>query len=193
MRALITGGGGGWRAPCASGWKRPALSVCGGGADSGRYQPDVTELVAFREFARREAPTILLHCAAWTDVDGCARQPERADLVNALGTRNAATVAAERDIPIVYVSSNEVFAGKIGDAPFHEYDRAQPANPYGRSKWLGEEALRALWPRHYIVRTAWLYARGGRNFMQSLLAAARAGKPCASSWMKLPTRPRPMI
>ncbi len=177
MRALITGGRGRLARALRERLEASGASVCGGGADSGRYQPDVTELVAFREFARREAPTILLHCAAWTDVDGCARQPERADLVNALGTRNAATVAAERDIPIVYVSSNEVFAGKIGDAPFHEYDRAQPANPYGRSKWLGEEALRALWPRHYIVRTAWLYARGGRNFMQSLLAAARAGKP----------------
>ncbi len=144
MRALITGGRGRLARALRERLEASGASVCGSGADSGRYQPDVTELAAFREFARREAPTILLHCAAWTDVDGCARQPERADLVNALGTRNAATVAAERDIPIVYVSSNEVFAGKIGDAPFHEYDRAQPANPMAAANgWVRKHCARS--------------------------------------------------
>lgn len=176
MRALITGGKGRLGRALRKRLLANGAGICGSEAIPDGYQPDVTDLAAFRDFARHEAATIILHCAAWTDVDGCAQQPERADLVNALGTRNAATVAADHKIPIVYVSTNEVFSGRIGDAPFREYDRALPANPYGRSKWLGEEALRAIWPQHYIVRTSWLYARGGRNFMQGLLAAARAGK-----------------
>lgn len=177
MRALITGGRGRLARALRRRLECAGASVCADAARADAYQPDITDLNEFREFARQQQPDIILHCAAWTDVDGCARQPERANLVNALGTRNAATVAAEGDIPIVYVSSNEVFSGEMGGAPFHEYDRPQPANPYGRSKWLGEAALQALWPRHYIVRTAWLYARGGRNFAQSILSAARSGRP----------------
>ena len=177
MRALITGGKGRLGRALREQLLEIGAEICVSESDRLGYQPDVTQLNAFRDLAFQVQPSILLHCAAWTDVDGCAREPERAERVNATGTRNAATVAACLQIPIVYVSSNEVFSGQLGDAPFHEYDRAQPANHYGRSKWLGEEAVRAIWPRHYIVRTSWLYARGGHNFTQVMLAAARAGTP----------------
>ena len=176
MRVLITGGRGRLGRALRTLLPRAGAQVCGNPTAAG-HQPDVTDIAAFRECARREKPEAIVHCAAWTDVDGCARQPERANRINALGTRFAAQIAAERDIPIFYISSNEVFSGKIGDTPFHEYDRPQPANPYGRSKWLGEEALRAIQPQHCIVRTAWLYAPDGRNFVQSILVAARAGEP----------------
>jgi dTDP-4-dehydrorhamnose reductase len=75
-----------------------------------------------------------------------------------------------------YVSTNEVFDGD-GDAPYLEYDRANPANPYGYSKWVGEQAVRDTLARFYIVRTSWLFAHGGRNFIHAILGQARAGNP----------------
>lgn len=177
MRAMITGAKGRLGRALIAQLAERGAEVCCLERKAARHHPDVCQRQAFLDLARQERPTILLHCAAWTDVDGCARQPERAMRVNANGTRNAAIVAATLQIPIVYVSSNEVFSGQLGDAPFQEDDRPQPLNPYGRSKWLGEEALQEIWPLHFIVRTSWLYAHGGRNFTQSMLQAARAGRP----------------
>jgi dTDP-4-dehydrorhamnose reductase len=109
-------------------------------------------------------------------VDGCARDPERAIAINGLGAGSVARAAAEVGAPIVYVSSNEVFSGDAA-RPYREYDRAAPINPYGESKWVGEQAVREANPHAFIVRTAWLFAHGGRNFIQAILGAAEAGKP----------------
>lgn len=113
---------------------------------------------------------LVIHPAAYTNVDGCARDPERAYRVNGLGTRYVALACRELDIPLVYVSTNEVFDG-MATAPYLEYDRAAPVNPYGRSKWVGEEAVRAVQPRSYIVRVAWLFG-GERNFIRTVLRLA---------------------
>lgn len=121
------------------------------------------------------APDFIIHTAAWTDVDGCARDPQRALLVNGFGTQYLAAASGARGIPMLYISSNEVFDGASA-SPYREYDPTRPANPYGYSKWLGEQALIRHNPQHMIVRTAWLFAHGGRNFVQTILNAARAGK-----------------
>ena len=68
-----------------------------------------------------------------------------------------------------------MFDGELGQ-PYAEYDRPNPINPYGYSKWYGERAIAQVNPRHYIVRTSWLFAHGGGNFIQAILAAAGAGK-----------------
>lgn len=136
---------------------------------------DITDFMSVRTNLDDLQPDLVLHAAAWTDVDGCARDPDRAIEVNGYGAQNMAIAAAEVGAAILYVSSNEVFDGRCC-SPYREYDPTSPANPYGYSKLVGERAVVAANPRHYIVRTAWLFAHGGRNFIQSILAAAQQGK-----------------
>ncbi|MDX1993097.1 MAG: dTDP-4-dehydrorhamnose reductase [bacterium] len=141
---------------------------------------DITDFAAIRAFILDAKPNIVLHPAAWTDVDGCAREPEKAIRINGFGAQHVAVATAEIGAAILYVSSNEVFDGRSGKA-YGEYDVTHPVNPYAYSKWVGERAVMSLNPRHYITRTAWLFAHGGKNFIQAILNAARAaardGKP----------------
>ncbi|MCB9456199.1 MAG: dTDP-4-dehydrorhamnose reductase [Anaerolineaceae bacterium] len=136
---------------------------------------DITDFAATRDFITARKPDIVIHPAAWTDVDGCARDPERAVLVNGFGTQHIALGAAAAGAAVLYISSNEVFDGTASQ-PYREYDMTHPINPYGYSKWVGERALADINPRHYIVRTAWVFAHGGKNFIQAILGAAAAGK-----------------
>ena len=140
------------------------------------YFLDIEDYDACCSLVHAVAPTIVLHTAAWTDVNGCALDPARALRINGVGTRNLAACCANSDIPMLYVSTNEVFDG-MQRHPYREYDSPNPQNAYGYSKWHGERALQQINPRHYIVRTAWLFAHGGGNFLQAILAAAKAGKP----------------
>lgn len=136
---------------------------------------DVTDYDACRGVIADLRPDIVLHSAAWTDVNACALNPEKALQINGIGTANLAAVTAKRGIPILYVSTNEVFDGQL-DRAYSEYDRTSPINAYGYSKWYGERAIMQVNPRHYIVRSAWLFAHGGRNFIHAILGAARQGK-----------------
>jgi len=136
---------------------------------------DVTNFEETTELIKDINPDVVLHPAAWTDVDGCAENPERAIQVNGLGTQHVALAAQAASAAMLYISSNEVFDGRA-QRPYYEYDRANPINPYGYSKWVGEQAIKHINPRHYIVRTAWLFAHGGKNFIQAILNAAEAGK-----------------
>lgn len=118
---------------------------------------------------------LVIHPAAYTNVDGCARDPELAYRINTLGTRYVALACARLGVPLVYVSTNEVFAGDATQ-PYYEYDAAGPINAYGRSKWAGEQAVRELLDRFYIVRVAWLFG-GERNFVRTVLRMAEAPPP----------------
>ena len=138
---------------------------------------DIVDFAVLSEFVpKHNDAELIIHCAAWTDVDGCARDPDKAIRVNGFGAQHMALAAAEVGAAILYVSSNEVFDGRAS-APYREYDPPAPINPYGYSKWVGEQAVMHLNPRHYVVRTAWLFAHGGRNFVETILGAAREGKP----------------
>lgn len=136
---------------------------------------DVADFGAIKQSVAQAQPDVVIHAAAWTDVDGCANDPEQAIQMNGFGAQNVALAAAAVGAAIVYVSTNEVFDGRLNRA-YYEYDRPNPPNAYGYSKWIGEQAVMSLNPRHYVVRTAWLFAHGGKNFIQSILNAARAGK-----------------
>lgn len=140
------------------------------------HELDITDYDACRRLVSDLKPDIVLHPAAWTDVNGCALNPRKALRINGLGTGNLAAVTAQNGIPILYVSSNEVFDGAL-DRAYNEYDYPNPLNPYGYSKWYGERAVAQVNPRHYIVRSAWLFAHGGRNFIHAILGAAQDGKP----------------
>jgi dTDP-4-dehydrorhamnose reductase len=135
--------------------------------------PSVADLVAWR-------PDVVVNSAAWTDVEGCARDPERAMRVNGEAAGLVAAAAARAEALAVQVSTNEVFDGS-GDRAYAVDDEPNPINAYGRSKLAGERATAAACPRHLIVRTAWLFGPGGTNFVTKILAAAGraadAGEP----------------
>ncbi|MCU0492370.1 MAG: dTDP-4-dehydrorhamnose reductase [Chloroflexaceae bacterium] len=114
--------------------------------------------------------TLVLHPAAYTNVDGCARDPQLAYRINGLGTRYVALACQQLGAPLVYISTNEVFSGAASQ-PYMEYDATGPINAYGVSKLVGERAVREVLPHHYIVRVAWLFG-GERNFPRTVLRLA---------------------
>lgn len=118
------------------------------------------------------APDLVIHAAAMTDVDGCAQDPQAAFRTNALGTQNVALACQRANAVMLYISTNEVFDG-TKNAPYRELDEPRAINPYGASKLAGERYVQMLLNRFYIVRTAWLYARGGNNFPNKIIAAAK--------------------
>jgi dTDP-4-dehydrorhamnose reductase len=124
---------------------------------------DITDRQAIGAAIAEFAPEVVIHAAAWTDVDGCARDPGKAYLINSIGTQNVALACAAGKASMAYISTNEVFDGKATE-PYREWDPLRPSNPYARSKVAGEWYVRNLLNRFYIARTAWLYAPGGRNF-----------------------------
>jgi len=129
---------------------------------------DITDREGFSTLARDFEPDLILHPAAMTDVEGCARDPELAYRVNGMGTQNVALAAAEVGAELLTVSTNEVFDGRAS-SPYHEWALRNPINPYGRSKLAAEWYTERLLDRFYIVRTAWLYAPGGRNFPHRII------------------------
>jgi len=132
---------------------------------------DLTDASAVREALAAARPEMVVHCAAWTDVDGCERDPERAFLHNGSGTWNLAAAAADVGATVVYMSTDFVFDGSKGE-PYTEFDAPNPLSVYGASKLAGEEAVRALVPRCYVVRSAWLFGARGRNFVRTILETA---------------------
>jgi dTDP-4-dehydrorhamnose reductase len=122
------------------------------------------------------APEGVLNAAAYTAVDAAEGEPELAYRVNEAGARVLAEASASRAIPLLHVSTDYVFDGEKG-APYVESDAVHPISVYGASKLAGEEAVRRANPRHFIVRTAWLYGPVGKNFALSIRAAAARGGP----------------
>lgn len=133
---------------------------------------DITDGSAVRAVLTPGRYDAAINTAAYTDVDGCARDPALAYRVNGLGAQNVALACDSAEIPLVHISTNEVFPG-LKPAGYNEWDTLQPINPYGVSKAAGEFYVRHLTRRHYIVRTAWLFAPGGRNFIHAILQRAR--------------------
>ncbi len=124
--------------------------------------PDAEERLAALQ------PACVVHTAAWTDVDGCARDPQRAFQANVMGTRAVALACRRADARMMYISTNEVFDG-IQKEPYREDSIPGPVNAYGASKLAGERATRELVRRAFIVRTSWVYGPGGRNFPAKVL------------------------
>ncbi len=135
------------------------------------HKTDITDGHGLRKLFRQLASDFVIHTAAYTDVDGCEENPDRAHMVNARGTRNIALICQKKNIPLVYVSTDFVFDGKK-NCPYTELDEPHPLNVYGRSKLAGENYVRSLLERYFIVRTSWLYGRYGKNFVETILKLA---------------------
>lgn len=144
-----------------------------------RTDLDLDDAAGVTRALDRDRPEVVVHTAAWTDVDGCAREPELALRRNGEATGIIATVCAERGVDLLVVSTNEVFAGdredEVGYAPG---EATAPPNAYGRSKLAGERAATGAFERLGgrsslgIARTAWLFGPPGRDFPHKILDAA---------------------
>jgi dTDP-4-dehydrorhamnose reductase len=117
-------------------------------------------------------PDIVIHIAAYTDVDGCERDEEKAFAVNAEGTKYVALAASRCRAKLVYLSTDYVFDGNKRE-PYVESDLPHPLNVYGRSKLQGEQYVQELVKNGLIIRTQWLYGRHGKNFVDSILQQAK--------------------
>lgn len=127
----------------------------------------------------RDRPDLVIHAAAWTDVDGCARDPDLALARNGTATGILASACAARDIAFASISTNEVFDGDRADGcGYAEDDPVRPRNPYGASKLAGETATREAFAATaavagpWIIRIAWLYGPPGNDFPRKIVAAA---------------------
>lgn len=137
----------------------------------GRDRLDITNLDNCRSVLAEQRPDAIIHCAAYTAVDQAESEPDAAFRVNASGSRNLAVAAEEIGARLCYVSTDYVFDGK-GKAPYNEYDAPNPQTVYGKSKLAGEELVRTLCSRYFIVRTSWVYGKYGNNFVRTMLKLA---------------------
>jgi len=136
---------------------------------------DVTDAAAVRRAVRAAAADAVINCAAWTDVDGAETHRTEAFAVNAEGAGNVARAAAEAGAWLLHVSTDYFFDGSK-HCPYDEDDEPRPMNAYGESKLAGEREVAAAGGRSLVARTAWLYGRRGRNFVDTVLARARGGE-----------------
>jgi dTDP-4-dehydrorhamnose reductase len=144
-----------------------------GPAAVGDIRPlDITDGAAVRAFFAKTNPDVVFHGAAYTNVDGCERNPDLAHKVNALGTWIVAGAAEEVGAALVAISTDFVFDGTKG-AAYTEFDAPNPISHYGASKLAGENLARAACRRCYIVRTSWLYGVGGKNFPYTVINLAK--------------------
>jgi len=136
------------------------------------YEASITELEEVKRVFARATPDVVIHAAAWTDVDGCELDPGKAYLMNTTGTEIVADAAASYGTPLLFLSTDFVFDG-AKKRPYTEDDRPEPLSVYGDTKWKAEEAIKKRLRRYAILRTSWLYGRNGKNFVDTILTKAR--------------------
>jgi len=132
---------------------------------------DVTDADAVLARVDRDRPAAIVHCAAWTDVDGAEAAEAEALAVNGPGAGNVSAAAKTIGAKVAYVSSDYVFDGEK-ETPYVEVDQTAPISAYGRTKLAGEEATANANRRHFIVRSSWLFGIAGRNFVETMLQLA---------------------
>lgn len=134
---------------------------------------DITDNESVEKFFENKNVDIVLHGAAYTNVDKAEEEPQKAMLINGLGSENLARVTAQLGIPIVYISTDYVFDGTKKSA-YLTSDTVKPLNVYGLSKLAGEDAVRRFNDNHYICRTSWLYGINGKNFVETMISLAKS-------------------
>lgn len=168
MRLLVTGAAGmlGQRVVAdaeARGWTTVGIDLPDG---------DLTDEATARDLIGGHAPDAIVHCAAWTDVDGAEEREDAALRVNAVASQNVGKAARAAGARVVAVSTDYVFDGTLTGRPYVESDPTGPLGAYGRTKLAGEQALAAELDDHAIARTAWLFGAGGKNFCETMLGLA---------------------
>jgi len=136
---------------------------------------DLTDGQAVKDYVRTYAPTAIVHCAAYTAVDKAESQPEICAAVNGMGTVNLVRAALAIGAKVVFISTDYVFPG-TGDRPWRIDDAYGPLNVYGMSKVQGEDAVRSLMTRYFILRTSWVFGKNGSNFVRTMLRLGQEKK-----------------
>jgi dTDP-4-dehydrorhamnose reductase len=178
MRVAVTGANGRLGRAVVAALEDAPFSGPFGPLAWGRPEFDLDDPAGVGERLDRERVEAVVHCAAWTDVDGCARDPDVAERRNGRATGLLATACADRGIDLVAVSTNEVFDGRRTDGRgYSSDDTPNPVNAYGASKLSGEQAACSAYERRghgtlALVRTAWLFGPPGNDFPSKILAAA---------------------
>jgi dTDP-4-dehydrorhamnose reductase len=171
MKVLITGAGGMLG--------RAAVEHCRGRGDEvfayERERLDITEERAVREAFAGARPDSCINCAAWTNVDACELDPQRAFLVNARGVEILATAARQAGASLVTVSTDYVFDGRK-EGFYTQRDDPHPASAYGAAKLEGEWRAQMASARTMVVRSGWIFGPGGRNFLSVMPDLLRGGR-----------------
>ena len=133
---------------------------------------DITDALAVESFVTESGFDLIINCAAMTNVDACEEHEEAAYRINALGAENLAKAAAKAYAKIVHISTDYVFSGDLASDRI-ESDIPDPQSAYGRTKLASELLVAQANPRHFIIRTAWLYGYVGKNFVKTIMELAR--------------------
>lgn len=173
MRLVILGGNGQLGSDLAEVLRSASESVI----SLSRSDLDITQSAVLREKLSQHHPDIILNCSVFHPVDECENDPDRSFAVNATAVRALARAAKDLQTAVVHFSSDYVFDGELG-RPYKEEDTPTPVSVFGVSKVAGEQLLRALLPRHFIVRTSGLYGLAGSrvkwgNFVETMLRLGR--------------------
>lgn len=140
------------------------------GVDSAEM--DVTSITAVEDTFNNIKPNVVIHCAAWTAVDAAESNIDECFLVNATGTENVVNACKKAGAKLIYISTDYVFDGN-GTVPWKTDDAVNPLNVYGASKYVGEQAVLS-YEKSFVVRTAWVFGKNGRNFVKTVLKLARS-------------------
>ena len=136
-----------------------------------RKECELSDEAAVREIFRIYRPDTVVHLAAFTNVDGCELDPQKAEAWNDIATLNVAKAAQGVDAAVLYTSTDYVFDGRA-TSPYAENAPAHPLNVYGKTKLAGEHHVREILDRYFIVRTSWLFGPHGKNFVSTVLRLA---------------------
>jgi len=132
---------------------------------------DITDEKMVENVLSSVKPDMVIHCAAYTNVDGAETDFETANLINVIGTENVAKAGAEIGAIMVYISTDYVFDGTKTE-PYLPDDKTNPQSNYGLTKLKGEEAVQKYCEKYYIARTSWLYGHYGKNFVETMISLA---------------------
>ena len=125
---------------------------------------DITNNCIVETVLNKEKPDIVIHCAAYTNVDLAESEYEKAFAVNVKGSENIAKAVNSINAKLVYISTDYVFDGEK-ESPYLPSDIPNPINNYGKTKYLAEEAVKKYCKNYYIIRTSWLYGNHGNNYV----------------------------
>ena len=136
---------------------------------------DLTDGQAVKNYVQTYRPNAIVHCAAYTNVDKAESQHEICAAVNGMGTVNIVRAALSVGAKVVFISTDYVFPG-TGDQPWKINDAYGPRNVYGMSKVQGENAVRSLMTRYFILRTSWVFGKNGHNFVRTMIRLGKEKK-----------------
>jgi dTDP-4-dehydrorhamnose reductase len=158
---------------------RALVEHCSAGGDEvfayDHQSLDIVDTGAVESAVATHRPDAVINCAAWTDVDGCETNPEKAEQVNALGPENLACASRSAGALLITISTDYVFDGEK-EGFYTQRDQPRPISVYGRSKLEGERRAQETNARTIVVRTGYIFGAGGKNFLSNIVSWTQQGK-----------------